>query len=133
MTVDLDTGINHPARREDYCTKSAAIKPAEPGTPCPMWMEFLNRVTNGDSELIGFLQRWLGYCVTGYVREHVLTFLWGTGANGKGVFTGTVLGILNDYAMIAPMAMFLESRFERHETEIARLKGVRLVVANETQ
>jgi putative DNA primase/helicase len=133
MTVDLDTGINRAARREDYCTKSTAIAPAEPGTPCPMWLQFLNKVTTNDAALISFLQRWLGYCLTGYVHEHVLTFLWGTGANGKGVFTSTVMGIFNDYAIIAPMAMFLESKFERHETEIARLKGVRLVVANETQ
>jgi putative DNA primase/helicase len=133
MTIDLDTGIDRPPRREDYCTKSTAVSPSPPGTPCPpMWMAFLNRVTNNNDALIGFLQRFLGYCLTGYVHEHVLVFLFGTGANGKSVFVNTVAGIFNDYAVTAPMEMFLTAKYDRHPTEIARLKGARLVVASET-
>ncbi len=60
-------------------------------------------------------------------------FLFGTGANGKSVFISTVAGILGDYAIIAPMEMFLASNVERHPTEIAKLRGARLVVAHETQ
>jgi putative DNA primase/helicase len=133
MTIELLTGINRAARREDYCTKASAVAPAEPGTQCPQWLKFLKRVTNGDTELIGFLQRFLGYCLTGHVNEHVLVFLFGTGANGKSVFVSTITGIFNDYAVTAPMEMFLESRIDRHPTEIAKLKGARLVVAHETQ
>jgi putative DNA primase/helicase len=95
--------------------------------------QFLDRVTNCDAELIAFLQRLLGYCLTGHVTEHVLVFLFGTGANGKSVFVSTVAGILNDYAVTAPMEMFLETRLDRHPTEIAKLEGTRLVVAHETQ
>ena len=87
----------------------------------------------GDAELVGFIQRFLGYCLTGHTHEHVFMFIYGTGANGKGVFVNTVTQILGDYAVIAPMEMFLTSRFDRHPTEIARLKGARLVVAQETQ
>jgi putative DNA primase/helicase len=132
-TIELLAGLNRPARREDYSMKSSAVAPAEPGTPCPLWIAFLKRVTNDDTELIAFLQRFLGYCLTGYVNEHVLVFLFGTGANGKSVFVSTVTGIFNDYAVAAPMDMFLESRLDRHPTEIAKLKGARLVVAHETQ
>jgi putative DNA primase/helicase len=132
MTIELDTGIDRPPRREDYCTKIAGTHVAEPGAPCPMWMAFLNRVTAGNDALIGFLQRYLGYCMTGDVHEHVLVFLYGTGANGKTVFTDTVAGIFGAYAIAAPMEMFLSSNFDRHPTEIARLKGARLVVAHET-
>ena len=71
--------------------------------------------------------------MTGFVSEHSLVFLFGTGANGKGVFTATVTGIFGDYAIVAPMEMFLTSNVERHPTEIAKLKGARLVVAQETQ
>jgi putative DNA primase/helicase len=125
MTIDLDTGIDRPPNRLDYCTKVAAVSPAAAGTPCPIWMNFLDTVTRGDAELIGFLKRFLGYCMTGYVTEHSLVFLFGTGANGKGVFTSTVAGIFGDYAIVAPMEMFLASNVERHPTEIARLKGAR--------
>src|SRR5262245_17946065 len=133
MTVDLHTGIDRAPRREDYCTKSTAVAPALSGTPCPLWMAFLNRVTNNDPELIAFLKRFLGYCLTGHVHEQVLVFLFGTGANGKSVFVSTVTGILADYAIVAPMETFVASKFDRHPTEIAKLMGARLVVAQETQ
>ena len=132
MTIDLHTGIDEPPNRLDYCTKQTAVCPAPVATPCPMWMAFLNRVTGNNDTLIGFLQRYLGYCCTGHVYEHVVVFLYGTGGNGKGVFVSTVVGIFGDYAISAPMEMFLASKYDRHPTEIARLKGARLVVAHET-
>ncbi len=133
MTIELKTGIRREPRPEDYCTKITACAAAPPGTPCPMWMKFLKRVTDNNDEIVGFLQRWLGYCLTGHVYEHALVFLYGTGANGKSVFTKTITDIFNTYAVIAPMEMFIASNFDRHPTEIARLQGVRLVVAHETQ
>jgi putative DNA primase/helicase len=63
----------------------------------------------------------------------VLVFLFGTGANGKSVFVSTVMGILGDYAIVAPMETFVASKYDRHPTEIAKLMGARLVVAQETQ
>ena len=132
MTIDLRTGIDRSPDRLDYCTKSSSISPAPPGTPCPMWMKFLNRVLANDTQTIAFLKRYLGYCLTGYVHEHVVVFLFGTGANGKTTFIDTVTGIFDDYAVTAPMEMFLTSKYDRHPTEIARLKGARLVVAHET-
>jgi hypothetical protein len=106
-TVDLRAGTDRPPNRLDYCVKQAAVSPAPPGTPCPMWMKFLNRVLVNDRPMITFLQRYLGYCLTGLVHEHVLAFLFGTGANGKTTFTDTVAGIFNDYCVTAPMEMFL--------------------------
>jgi P4 family phage/plasmid primase-like protien len=131
-TVDLRARITRAPNRLDYCTKQAAVSPALPGTPCPMWMQFLDRVLAKDQPLIKFLQSYLGYCLTALVLEHVLVFLFGTGANGKTTFTETVADIFNDYAITAPMEMFLTTKYDRHPTEIARLKGARLVLAHET-
>jgi putative DNA primase/helicase len=133
MTIELETGIDRPPRREDYCTKIAATWCTKLGTPHPLWDAFLARVTDNNRDLIGFLQRYLGYCMTGDTYEHVLLFLYGTGANGKGVFVNTVSRIFGDYAMVAPMDLFMASKHERHPTEIAKLRGVRLVVAQETE
>jgi putative DNA primase/helicase len=132
-TINLVTGIERPSDPKDYITKIAAVAAADPGTPHPLWDAFLARVTNNVHELIGFLQRFLGYCMTGSTKEHVLLFLYGTGANGKSVFVNTVSGIFGDYAIIAPMELFMASKHERHPTEIAKLRGARLVVAQETE
>jgi putative DNA primase/helicase len=131
MTVELRSGTTRPARPEDYITKIAAVAPASAGTACPLWAAFLDRVTDHSVELQGFLQRFIGYCLTGSTIEHVLVFLYGTGANGKSVFVNTVVGIFKDYATIAPMDLFLATGADRHPTEIAKLVGARLVVAQE--
>ena len=87
----------------------------------------------GDTELIGFLQRVAGYALTGSTVEHALFFLYGTGANGKGVLLNTLTGIFGDYATIAAMETFTASNSERHPTDLAMLRGARLVSAQETE
>jgi putative DNA primase/helicase len=130
MTVNLRTGERYKPRPEDYMTKCAAVSP---GSECPLWHAFLERVTAGDVDLQEYLQRVAGYCLTGHTSEHAIFFLYGTGANGKSVFVNTLVGMMGDYAITAPMEIFIESRTDRHPTELAMLRGARLVVANETQ
>lgn len=132
-TFDLRTGVSRPPNPLDYITKKTACRCAPPATPHPLWTKFLYRVTDNNADLIGFLQRWCGYCCTGSVREHVFVFAYGTGANGKSTFVNTVRGILGDYATVADMGTFLASNTERHPTDLAKLHGARLVVAIETQ
>jgi putative DNA primase/helicase len=128
IAMNLRTGVGREPRPEDYFTKTTAV---EPGGECPMWMRFLDEVTAGDVDLQSYLRRIAGYSMTGLTTEHVLFFLYGTGFNGKGVFLDTLLGVWNDYAMVAPMDMFVESPTDRHPTELAMLRGVRLVIAQE--
>jgi len=128
--LDLKFGKMLEAEREQYITKRCAIAPAT-GQPA-RWLEFLKRVTGGDQSLIDYLQRFSGYSLTGDIGEHSLAFLYGTGANGKTVFLQTLSGILGDYAVSAGIETFTETKNERHSTEIARLRGARLVVTEET-
>ena len=74
-----------------------------------------------------------GYALTGSTQEHALFFLYGTGANGKSVFITAVAGIMGDYHTTAPMEAFIASFTERHPTELAGLRGARLVTTNETE
>ena len=93
----------------------------------------LDTVTGGDAELQAYLQRMAGYCLTGVTTEHALFFLYGTGANGKSVFVNTLADILGDYATNAPMDTFMETRTDRHPTDMAGLRGARFVAAIETE
>jgi putative DNA primase/helicase len=129
-TVDLRTGELLSHLREQYLTKITA---AGPGGECPMWRRFLDRVTDGNSELQEFLQRVIGYCLSGSTREHALFFLYGTGANGKSVFLSTIAGILGDYAKTAPASAFTASSTDQHPTDLAGLRGARFVTAIETE
>lgn len=131
MTINLHTGENYAPRREDYCTKIAACEPED--IPTPLWFTFLDLITDGDKELQSYLRRVAGYCLTGSVEEHALFFLYGTGANGKGVFLNTLRDIWKDYAVVATMETFMEARADRHPTELAHLRGARMVIAQEIE
>lgn len=132
--LELQSGKLLEADRGQYITKQCAVAPAS-GAP-RRWLEFLKRVTDDNEALIAFLHRCAGYWLTGSAREHSLTFLYGTGANGKSVFMRTLGGILGvdslQYAASCQMVVFTESKVERHSTELARLRGARLVMAEET-
>lgn len=128
--VELRTGELRTAQREDYCSKMTA---AAPGGQCPQWRAFLARITGDNQELQSFLQRMAGYALTGLTREHALFFLYGTGANGKSVFLNTLSGIAGDYATTASVETFIDSQNEKHPTDLAALRGARLVTAIETE
>jgi putative DNA primase/helicase len=136
-TVDLRTGALREHRREDYITKLCPTR-YDPDARCPAWCRFLEAVFPtdegvADDELITFMQRLLGRCLTGDVSEQFLPIFWGSGANGKSTLVNTVLGTLGgDYAMKANADLLMTSRGERHPTEVAQLFGMRLVVASET-
>jgi putative DNA primase/helicase len=128
--VDLRTGMIRPHRAADCMTKMTAVGPRG---DCPKWKAFLNQIMDGDAELIAYLQRVCGYCLTGDAGEQAMFFAYGVGANGKGVFLQTIGGILSDYCKAAAIETFTESRTDRHPTELARLHNARLVTATETE
>jgi putative DNA primase/helicase len=128
--VDLRTGKIMDHDRSLGMTKIATATLVE---DCPAWHEFLATITNNDAELQAYLRRVVGYCLTGVTREHALFFLYGTGANGKSVFVNTISTILGDYATTAPIDMFMAATGERHPTDMAGLRGARLVAAVETE
>ena len=128
--VDLKTGRQRTHDRADRMTK---ITTATPSGDCPIWRQFLVEVTGGDADLQAYLQRMAGYTLTGSTQEHALFFLYGTGANGKSVYVNTLATILGDYAANAPMDTFMETRTDRHPTDMAGLRGARFVAAIETE
>ena len=96
-------------------------------------MRFIDEVTGGDDELQRYLQRLSGYCLTGVTTEQMFAFLHGTGANGKTVFLNTISAIMGDYATVAAPETFIASRNDRHPTDLAALRGARLVVSSEIE
>lgn len=128
--VDLATGRLKPHAREDRMTKLAT---ATPRGQAARWRAFLTDVTGGDADLQAYLQRVVGYSLTGATSAHALFFLYGTGANGKSVFVNVISTILGDYAASAPMDTFMETRGDRHPTDLAGLRGARFVAAVETE
>ena len=116
-TVDLQTGVLRAADPNDGITKSTAVSPADTG--CPLWLKFLTETTGGNQDLIRFLRQWMGYCLTGSIREHAFVFVYGDGGNGKGTFLNVATKIMGDYATTAAMETFTASKYDHHPTELA--------------
>jgi putative DNA primase/helicase len=128
--IDLRTGRIGANERNSYCTKLAG---SAPGGDCPTWLRFLGEVCRGDEEVVRYLQRYVGYCLTGSTREHSVLFVWGPGGNGKSVFLNVLNALLGDYAITAPASTFTETRGEQHPTDMASLRGARLVTVSEVE
>lgn len=127
--IDLRTGELMPPDPAKLHTKITGVA-YDPNATAPAWEKFLHTTFDGDQEMCDYLQRLAGYSAVGIVTEHVLPFLVGEGGNGKGQFIEVMLAIMGDYGTTAP-GNFLMAGRDRHETEIARLAGMRWVVCSE--
>ena len=130
-TIDLRTGKALEHRREDYLTKLCPV-PFDPAATCPLWLKVLDRIMDGNQDLVSYLQRVVGYCLTGDVREQVLWFFHGVGANGKSTFLNVIRALMGGYAMQSVSELLMAKTNESHPTERADLCGRRLVCTIET-
>lgn len=128
--VDLRTGHVRAHDPLALCTRitAASVNHSE---GADLWHRFLTDITQGDAELAAYLQRVAGYCATGVTPEDVLVFLFGIGANGKGSFAEAVAHALGDYAKMFPAEVLMESKGERHPTDLAQFMGVRFALTSE--
>lgn len=140
-TIDLRDGDVTGHRREDRITRLIPI-PYAPGARCPTWLRFLDEIfgANPDAEacpgegLPGFLQRAVGYCLTGDTREQALFLLHGRGANGKSTLLEVLRALLGDYAQQTPTETFMtKDRAGGIPNDLARLAGARFVSAVESE
>jgi putative DNA primase/helicase len=131
-TVDLKTGKLRPHTRDDLITKLAPVN-YNTDALCPAWIDHLNKIMAGNTELIRFLQKAFGYSITGDTSERKLFIEYGSGANGKTITNDTVAEILGDYAVRTPTETILIKRNEGIPNDIARLKGARFVYASEAE
>ena len=131
-TVDLRTGDIRNHRRSDLITHVIEIE-YDPDATGHLWLKFLNDVTGGDQALLEYLQRAVGYSLTGLTSEQVLFFVFGLGANGKSVFLETIMRLLGEYGMAARTETVVQNRGGGIPNDIARLAGARMVCINETE
>ncbi len=131
-TLDLQTGKLRAHKREDYITKMTPVA-YHPEATHQLWDEFLDRVLDGDQELISFFQRAIGYSLTGLTDEQCLFILHGLGANGKTTFLQVVSEIMADYSMQTPTETLLVKGKGAIPNDVARLKGARFVTASEAE
>jgi putative DNA primase/helicase len=130
-TLDLKTGNLRPHQPTDLITKCLPIA-YDPEAHCPQWIAFLEKVMQGNAELIVFLQRALGYSLTGSTQEQCFFLLHGRTKTGKSTFMHIAKALLGPYGTQAEMSTFLHKDRETVRNDLADLAGMRLVCAIET-
>jgi len=129
--LDLRTGTLRNALPDDRITLNTEID-YNPDATAPRWEQFLSEIFDGDDELVGFIQRAVGYTLTGDTREQCLFLCHGGGANGKSVLLDILRTLLGDYAKNTPFSTFEMDRNNANTNDLAALSRVRLVTAAET-
>lgn len=131
--VDLRSGEQRRAKSREYLSLQANAE-FDAHATCPTWDRFLATVMGGDEAAVRFLQRAIGYSLTGDTSEQVLFLLHGTGANGKTTFLKAVRTLLGSYATACSTETLLTKRGDNGiPNDLARLAGARFVDAVETE
>lgn len=130
--IDLRSGGISPHDPMTYLTKMTAVEYSE-NADCPRWLAFLDDIFRKDKDLIRYVQKAVGYSLTGSTTEQCAFFLYGTGRNGKSTFIDIIRDIFGDYAAnIQPETIMVRSNQSTAiNSDIARLKGARLVTSVE--
>ena len=134
--IDLRTGELRPGRKDDWITKASPIE--YPGIEaCPTtWVNALLSIFDGRQDLVDFLQRLLGYAITGLKSENILPVFWGGGANGKTTIVEIVSHILGPMAAPIQSEMLLDQGRSKSASsaspDIMALKGLRIAFGSES-
>lgn len=130
--INLKNGDVKAHNPEYYFTKITSVDCAD-AADCPRWLAFLDDIFAGDKDLIRYIQKAVGYSLTGSTAEQCAFFLYGTGRNGKSTFIDVIRDVFGDYAAnIQPETIMVKSsQSNAINSDIARLKGARLVTSVE--
>lgn len=129
--LDLKTGHLWEHRPDQYITKMAKVDYTDKAD-CPLWLSFLSEIFGSDKDLIRYVQKAVGYSMTGSIDEQGIFFLFGTGRNGKSTFLNIVRSIMGSYAAnIQPETIMVKPASGSANSDIARLKGARFVTSAE--
>lgn len=134
--VDLRDGSFSAGNPRHYIRKAAPTPWLGMDTPAPRWERFLSEIFAGDEDLINFVQRLLGYGITGLAIEHIFPVLWGDGRNGKGTLLETIGAVLgNDLASpteASTLMMASRGGGGGPQPFVYALRGTRIIWASET-
>ena len=131
--VNLRTGKFRQAQRQEFVTRKAGTR-YDAKADCPVWKRVLNEVMGGNQELVTYIQKYIGYTLTGDTSDQSFFFLVGGGRNGKSTVVELVQKLLGQYGQRASQSVFVANPHGNEPSnDLARLAGARFVVGSEVE
>src|SRR5699024_6402737 len=129
--VDLKAGTLNEHDRNKFFTRISNVEYTDK-IDCDLWVDFLKQIFNNDMVLIEYIQKAVGYSLSGSTEEQMMFILYGNGRNGKSVFLDIVTEMLGTYATnIQPQSIMIKQQSNNASPDIAKLDGARLVTTVE--
>lgn len=129
--LDLRSGKLMPHAKDKFFTKVSNVEYTDK-IDCPLWLDFLDTIFDHDQDLIDYMQRAVGYSLSGSTEEQVMFVLFGNGRNGKSVFLDIITEMFGNYSTnIQPQTIMVKQQSGGANSDIARLDGARLVTTTE--
>ena len=131
--INLRTGELQPHNKDKFITKITNCEYTDK-IDHPLWDSFLNDIFGGDRDLIRYIQKAVGYSLTGLTQEQCIFFCYGDGNNGKSTFLDVLSNMLGDYSSnVQSKSLIVKNNSGGSSSEdIARLKGARFVTSSES-
>lgn len=132
-TWSMEYGATWDTALTELNTKSL---PYEAGGDCPTWMQFLDDCFPGEADMHKYLQRLVGYGITGHTREHIFVLMQGRGRNGKSTFINVLTHVFDDYVRHIPVKILMDGSQRDGEAAspmLLQMRGARLVFTTETE
>ncbi len=131
-TINLRTLDSYESKQSDMITRRIGTS-FDKDAKCPTWEKFVSKIFGDDKELITYVQRAIGYSLTGSIAEQVFFFCHGDGANGKSTLITVLRSLMGSYAKQAEFSTFLLQRTEKVRNDLATLAGARVITAVEAE
>ncbi len=134
--LELKTGTIRPGRPEDFIKTVSPVQWQGINEPASIWEKTILEIFDGNHAVILFVQRLLGYALTGLTTEHIFIIFWGIGRNGKGTLLEVLAYVLGELAGPVEAELLLKQKMARHSgsptPDLMALRGKRLVWSSET-
>jgi len=129
--IDLKNGQLNDHDKNKFFTKISTVEYTDK-IDCPQWIDFLDQIFDGNQDLINYMQRAVGYSLSGSTIEQVMFILHGNGRNGKSVFLDIITEMMGSYTTnIQPQTLMVKQQQGNANSDIAKLDGSRLVTSTE--
>lgn len=127
----LNEGVKFRSGQPEAMISKSTLINYDATATCPQWKKAISEILSDDMKMIEFVQRAIGYSLTGFITEQKFFLLHGSGANGKSLMMEILRDIMGDYSQNTRFDTF-ERKQNKQTNEIARLHNARLVTANES-